>query len=245
MRRCSVAKLGSGLEPELVAEPRTRGRIVRERVRLAAGAVEGEHGEPLRPLAQWMLGGEREDVAELLGVAPERELRVDALLERDQTELFETLDLGMGELVVPQLPVGAPTPQSDRPLGERRRESVVALTPCGRGLDDEALETAHVDGLRRSVERIRAGSRRDPHGLGQRLAELRDVHLDELGRRGRGDVPPERLDELVDGARAPVRDDQGAEQPPMLRREGSSPVPTGDLDGPEHPHFPRNHGRPV
>jgi hypothetical protein len=66
-----------------------------ERLRLPSATIERDHRLPVKPLAQGVLGGESENLAERLRVPTERELRFDPLLERGQPQLLEALDLGL------------------------------------------------------------------------------------------------------------------------------------------------------
>ena len=83
--RClELSELGPRVETELLDE-RLAGIAVRgERVGLASGAVEREHELPAWPLAQRLRLDERLELGDELGVACEREVGVDPLLERDR-----------------------------------------------------------------------------------------------------------------------------------------------------------------
>ena len=80
-------ELAARLEPELVGERTTRVLVARERIRLAARAVEGEHELGAQPLARGMLSDEGLELWDQGRVAAERQIGLDALLERQQTEL--------------------------------------------------------------------------------------------------------------------------------------------------------------
>ena len=60
-----------------------------ERVRLAPGAIEREHQLAAKALAQRLRGDQRLELADEVGVAPERELGLDPLLEGAPAELLE------------------------------------------------------------------------------------------------------------------------------------------------------------
>ena len=61
-----------------------RGLVGVERLGLASRAVEREHQLAAQPLAQRVLGDQRLELADQLSVAAERELGVDAPLERQR-----------------------------------------------------------------------------------------------------------------------------------------------------------------
>ena len=66
--------------------------------------------------------------------ATERELRSQPLLDRHEPELLEPLALGLRELLVCELAIGAPAPERQRPVGERERECGVPRCPRPEGL---------------------------------------------------------------------------------------------------------------
>ena len=74
---------------------------------LAPGAVQGEHQLPAQSLAQRMAGDEGLELGDDLTLTPEREIRLDPLLDDVQVELVEPSDLLLRERV-------------ERELGERR-----------------------------------------------------------------------------------------------------------------------------
>ena len=78
-----------------------------QRLGLPARAVEREHQLPAQPLAQRVLRDERLELATSSRACAEREVRVDALLQRVQAQLLEPLDLALRERLV-------------REVGERR-----------------------------------------------------------------------------------------------------------------------------
>ena len=87
----------AGLDPELLDQRPARVAVDVERLGLATRAVEREHELAAQALAQRVLGDQRLELADELGVAAERELGVDALLERRHAQLLEARDLRLGE----------------------------------------------------------------------------------------------------------------------------------------------------
>ena len=72
------------LDPELVHQRAAGVLVGLERLGLPAGAIEREHQLRAQPLAQRILGDERLQLADELGVAAGLEVGVDALLEHGQ-----------------------------------------------------------------------------------------------------------------------------------------------------------------
>src|SRR5262249_28789713 len=99
-RGLETAQRLARLEPELVDEERTPGAVRLERVRLPSGAVEREHELAAQPLAQRIALDQRLELRDEPGVHPERELRLDARLERRQAELCEPCCFGARKRLV-------------------------------------------------------------------------------------------------------------------------------------------------
>ncbi len=93
----------AGVEAELVDEPGARVLVGGECVRLPAGAVEREDQQPGEALAQRVVANEPFELADDLGVAAEREVGLEAQLERGQPQLLEPADLVARERLVLEL----------------------------------------------------------------------------------------------------------------------------------------------
>ena len=113
-RGLELAELGAGVDAELLDERLARGAVGGERVGLAARAVEREHELRARALAQRLGGDQRLELGDELGVAPEREIRLDPLLERDGAQLLEPRDLGLGERLVEEVGERRAAPERER-----------------------------------------------------------------------------------------------------------------------------------
>ena len=83
-RAVQLAEGRARLDPELVHERAASVLVGLERLRLPAGAIEREHQLRAQTLAQRILGDERLQLADELGVEPGLEVGVDALLEHRQ-----------------------------------------------------------------------------------------------------------------------------------------------------------------
>ena len=234
------AECRTRLEPELVAKMYAGRRVVLERLGLPPRAIQGEHRQLVRSLAQRLLGREYERLAKHLGVCPERNPRRDSFLECDEAKLLQPLRLDPPEVVVREHAVGAAVPEAERLLGEGGGERrVVPLR--GRALRHETLEATRIEIVGADGERVRAPVRLDRERLGERLAERGDVDLEELAGRGGRGLAPECVDELVDPGRPAPRDDERREQPPVLRGHCNGAVFADDLYRPKHAHLCRRH----
>ena len=161
-----------------------------ERVGLAPGAVQGEHQLAVEPLAVRVLRDECLEVGDELVVPAEREVGLHALLERDQPQLLQARDLG-----------GERNSRRTRSARARRR----ARAPGPRAASaadrarlgshwaslDELLEAGQVELVRADLEHVarRAGDQGVP---AERLAEPPDLDLQDLRRRRRRTLPPQR-----------------------------------------------------
>src|SRR6476659_1504301 len=88
------------LDAKLIDEQPPGLAIDLERLCLATRAVERAHEDGPQALAEWVLTDERLDFSDELGVTAEREVRLEAPLERLEAELFEPGNLGKRERLV-------------------------------------------------------------------------------------------------------------------------------------------------
>ena len=91
------------LEAELFRERAPPILVRAQRLRLAARAIESEHELPARALPERLVGHERLQLDDEFVVAPEVEARLDALLLGREPQLLEAGDLGLREVLVPEL----------------------------------------------------------------------------------------------------------------------------------------------
>ena len=122
-RLVQALQLGAGLDADLLDERRARVAVGGERLRLAAGAIEREHPLGVQALAQRVLGDERVELADHLGVPAGREVGVDRHLGRAQAQLLEPADLGRGERLVGEVGERLAAPQRERLARRATRSS--------------------------------------------------------------------------------------------------------------------------
>src|SRR5438067_2015940 len=113
-RGMHAAQKRARLEPQLLDEQLASLAVGLERLRLPAGAVEGEHQLGPQPLAQRMGADEPLELGDELRVRADRELRLRPLLDQREMELLEPRDLLPGERLVPELLQWLASPQRER-----------------------------------------------------------------------------------------------------------------------------------
>ena len=200
------------LEPELLDEELAAFAVDLERLRLPARAVEGEHQLRPQPLAQRIGADEPLELGDEVGVLPDRQLRLGALLEEGEAELVEPRDLLLRERLVAEVGQRLAPPQGERLVEERRPAHGLARPR----LVDEAPHAGQVELLgpepndvarRARLDRIRA----------ERLPQLRDEVLERRHRGRRRLTGPERFDEPVDRDDPPGLEQQQRQERPLLR----------------------------
>ena len=148
-----LAQARPRFEPDLLAQPSADVRVVLQRLRLPTAAVERDHRLSLQPLAVRVLARNPENLGEHLLMSPEVELRVDPLFHGHKTKLLQPLGLARRDLLVGQVPVRAPAPETEGPVGERGREGGVSGAPSCSALAEKALEACRVELLGCELDR--------------------------------------------------------------------------------------------
>ena len=209
-RALEVPQTLGGLDPQIIDQLPARVLVGLQRVRLPVAPIQSKHEVRTEPLAIGVLADQRLELHNHVGMAAERELRLDQLLERRDPQVVETGDLAPGERLADEVAERRAAPQRERAL--ERRDG--ALRPArgdvagpdlrlrtswtsrwraarhagARGLGDEPLEPCRIDRLAIEPQFIAATVGHDLRAglLGKQLAELRYVELHHLGRaRGR------------------------------------------------------------
>jgi hypothetical protein len=109
-RALEFLKLCSRLDSEFIDKGRTSYSVSGERVGLAATAVESEHLQRTRPLAERVLGRERLELTDELGVASARKVGRDSTLECHEPELVEPGGCLTQQSLVGDVRQGRPAP---------------------------------------------------------------------------------------------------------------------------------------
>ena len=184
MRSCNLRSSGEGSIPSSSANRCARSLVCRECLSLAAGPVEREHQLLPRALPERITSGETLELADHLRVLADRELRLDPVLERAESQLFQPRRL-------------RPQRRLHGKIGERRTapegEGAVERADGRLGVDREQAAGIAQQRLEpRSVQlgRLRPESVACPASFkpfcSQRLAQMRGVALEcvpcRLGR---------------------------------------------------------------
>ena len=164
-----------------------------------------------------MLADERLELGDELGVAAEREVGLDPLLECGQAQLLEARDLSLREGLGREVRKGRSAPKGEG--GPQRLCCAFGLAPGKERstLAEQALETAEVELLGLERQPVPVPTRLETP-VEKRLAELRDVDMDAVeGARGRV-ILPERVDHPVRRDDLAGAQKQERQQRPLLAR---------------------------
>ena len=226
------AQVGARLHADLLDQRGPRLPVGLERVRLTAAAVQSEHALPMQALAQRLPGQQRLELRQHLAVAPGLEVLVNRDLERGGAQLVQAPDLGRGERLLGHVAQRRAAPETQRLARGTLRQQ--PLEP--RGIHPMAPDTQLVPAAAR-------GDRAVVGAAGHRLAQVRDVQLHELRRRGRRVIAPQTVDQTLhrDG-RAGLQREHGQQRALLRTAEGDRRLVRDHLDGSEqmhvHVHFP-------
>jgi hypothetical protein len=196
---------------------------------LAAAAIQGHHELCAQALAHRMLGDEPFELGHHVGVAAERQVGVDALLQRRKVSLLEPRDLGLRERLVRNVGQGRPAPHGER------------LAQAGGGVDRppvrerlatlvrEPLEPVYIELAVPHLERVAVVPRLQPlpGAVLECAAQLADVVLENLRRGGRRRLAPQGVDQPLARDRHVAmqqeQDEHGA-LPALSERKGAIAV---------------------
>ena len=216
-----LAQMLAGLDPEVADQRPARVRVGLQRLRLAVGAVEGEHQERPQPLPVGVLADQPAEPGDDRVVLAEGEHRLEQPLDRDHPQLLQAGDLGLGERLAGEVAERRPAPLAERRLERRDRLTGVPGRELPAPVLGEGLEAVRVEGVGLDAElvsvvpcqqRSRDAVARD----GERLAQARHVDLHGLRRRRRRLVSPQLVDHARRAQRLVAVQQQEAEQRPLL-----------------------------
>ena len=133
-RSLQLLQAVTGIDPELLAERSPSAAIRFERLCLATAPVESKHQLSPQAFTVGMCGDESLELGDERVLASEREVRFDPGLERGQSELVQTSDLGLGEWLEGEVCKRGASPECEG-LPKRRRSLLRLL---GRELPSAA-----------------------------------------------------------------------------------------------------------
>ncbi len=172
-------------------------RVGAECLGLPAGAIEREHQLATETLAQRLLCDERLELGDERLVPSKREVRVDPLLERQEPQLFEALDLRLGEGLVREVRQRLASPQRERLAQALGGLGGPALDVRAPAVLYVALEPPRVDLLGVDLKQVGARTRDQHPGSVQRLSQSRDLVVEAVAGRVGGLPAPELVDQPV------------------------------------------------
>src|SRR5262249_22727131 len=157
------------------------GRVINgQRLRLPPAPVQRDHQQLIAALPERMGGDQRTELADDVRVTAERDIRRYPVLDSACPQLLQARDLRLREVLVADLGQRLTAPQRERLAEVRRRPARFAGRERATAVAGEALETAHVDVLRRGPQEVgtRPGEQHlAPGGRLQRLPEPGDVYV--------------------------------------------------------------------
>ena len=170
------------LEPELLSEGFPGALVDVERVTRTLGAIQRKHQLAIQTLVQRVSSDQAFELGNKLGVPPVREVCLESILECRQPRLLELERRALGERFVPQIGERLTTPEVERLTQQR------GIPGCPAALY-EHLEPLEVQLTRVDPQDV-ARRARDKPIVAERLPQLGDRVLEDLGRRGRGSLAP-------------------------------------------------------
>jgi hypothetical protein len=244
-RSLELPQRGSGLDAEFPDECLPGLPIDAEGLRLTARAVEREHQLRAEPLSARLLTNETFELDDEVVVTSARKVRIDSLLDRGETQLFEVRNLALRKRLVREVGKRRTAPERERLAEELRRRHGVAFGARTSGLCQPALEPSDIELVRLDPEEV---ARRPgleyairavaDHARLERLSQPRHEHADDVGRGLGRNVAPQRIDESVardDLVRVQQEDREQCALLPPAQRDGTTAL--ARLDWPEDSEF--------
>ena len=188
-----------------------------------------------------MLAHQRLELPDQPCVLAERQPRVDSILKRRQSRLPKPGDLALREALVGEIGQRLPTPQRKRlaqaPVGDRRVTRGKRALAAGH----QRLKTADVNLLALDREQITVSPRQD-HIVAERLAQLRDVALNDLDRARGRPLAPQLVDQPIGRQHLAAVNQQHSQQRTLLSAaQRDQATILRDL---KRPKYPKVHAHP-
>jgi hypothetical protein len=240
-----LSQLTARFETELVDQHLAGGLVRGERVRLPTSAIQREHQLAPQALPVRVARNEGFELREQLDVAAEGKVRVDAVFDCTRARFLQPRDLEARPRLVGEVRERRLAPQRER-LPEHGGCAGDASAGRDRAGDrDERVEAEEVDLLGVDGEQVAGRLRQQHRRLGarsairlERLAQVRDVHLQRRRRARRGVIAPQAVDQSI-GGDGPVQvEEQHRQHRPLLRPAERDRQPVLErLEHPEHPEL--------
>ena len=142
------------VKPELLRQRLPEVLVDLQRFRLAVRAVQREHELRPHPLPKRVSLHQRGQLANNVALAPERKIRVDALLQGAQMQILELRDRRLREGLVGKVGQRRPTPQSQPVAQDRGSPPGVACRQRLAPLLDRSPEAVEVKLAGRDAKQV-------------------------------------------------------------------------------------------
>ncbi len=143
-----------------------------------------------------MLGDERLELAGEVAVTSERQVGLDPVLERRETQLLESHDGRLGERLVREVGKSRAAPEAQRLAKTACCALCITRRGGGSGACRERLEAVQIQLIGLELDDVTGGTGRD--GVGpEHLAQIRDEALEHDLHGVRRLLPPKLIDEAL------------------------------------------------
>ncbi len=234
-------QFGPGVEAQLVGQPVAQLAVRGQRLALPPGPVQGAHVNGAQPFPERMASHEVAKLADEQPVLAQLQARLRVLLQRRQPLLLQAVHGRARVLLVGEVRVRGPAPQRQR-VGQQPGPGARALGALGPG--QQLREPYGVESAFVGAEQVAGGAGHDEVlaarlGVLERLAQLRDAHLQRARRVARRLLAPQVVHEPVGGDGVALVDEQVDEERPDLEAGDRHDLPRVGPDGqrPQHPEF--------
>ena len=139
------AQLTARLDPQLTDQDLPRVAIGLQRLGLATSAVQREHPLGAQALPQRMLARHQLQLRHQPLMAPQRQIRIDAVLQRRHARLLQAGDLTLRERLIGEIRKRRAAPQAERLPQPRSRRGRVTARKRSAPLGGKPLELLQVN----------------------------------------------------------------------------------------------------
>ena len=156
---------------------------------------------------------------------PEGELQLDALLDRRESQLRQSVDRWLRELLVGEVGERVAPPQR-LGFGEQRDRLLrVVARRRGAGGRDQLLVLVDVDGVGGQIEDVAAAAHHDQIRGPEGVAQLRRQRLQPVAHTWRRILAPQRIDDLFRWHDPPgVHGEERKQRLLLARRDSDVPI---------------------
>jgi hypothetical protein len=227
----------SGLDAEILDEALPACAEDIQGLRLALGAVQGEHEQGRDPLVVRMRAHQRRERPHGLFMAPHVEPQFLQLQEGCESELLEPTDFGGDPPSPVHTAVGVASPELER-LPQRLRGGLRRCPALASGPFDQVLEPDRVELFGGHLDPVARFSPEDAGGLAESPFQPVEVHLQRPLRTRRRGPGPGGVGEVLGADLPPGPGEQHGEQTTLHGRDGEpGPAVHDDVGRPEHLEF--------